>query len=80
VNLVRRGVAELVVRTLSVDGVDLEPTTVSRLLARGRARTDASDRLRFDVPLNVTNISAVDGTITMTRDQYNPGTRPRAVR
>jgi hypothetical protein len=79
-HLIRRGIAELVVRSLSVDGVDLEPAKITRLVARGRARTEESDRLRFDVPITVTSIAVVDGTIAMTRDQYTQGTNSRVVR
>jgi hypothetical protein len=79
-HLVRRGTAELVVRSLIVDGTELEPTKITRLVARGRARTEDSDRLRFDVPLNVANIGVFDGAVAMTRDQYAQGTRSRVVR
>jgi hypothetical protein len=79
-HLVRRGIAELVVRTLSVDGVELEPTKISRLVARGRARTEDSDRVRFDVPFDVTSIAVVDGAIAMTRDRNSQRTSAAVVR
>ena len=69
VHVIRRGIAELVVRSLRVEGVDLDPTKVSRLVARGRARSEDSDRVRFDVPLNVRSIRVFDGAIVMTKDQ-----------
>ena len=78
--LVRRGIGELVVRSLRVDGTEIDPTMISRLVARGRARTEDSDRLRFDVPLGVTSIVVVDGTIAMLRDQSYDGIRARVVR
>lgn len=65
---VRRGTAELIVRSLVVDGTEVEPTLITRLIARGRARSEDSDRVRFDVPSSVTNIAIIDGTISMTRD------------
>ena len=78
--LIRRGIAELVVQSLRVDGTDIDATMTSRLLARGRARTEDSDRVRFDVPLGVTSIAVVDGTIAMTRDQFSGGSSARVVR
>ena len=67
--LVRRGLAELVVQSLRVDGTDIDPMMISRLVARGRARTEDSDRLRFDVPLSVARVAIIDGAIAMTRDR-----------
>ena len=69
VHLIRRGIAELVVRSLSVEGIALEPTKASRLLARGRARTEDSDRVRFDVPPDVRSIRVFGGAIVVMRDQ-----------
>ena len=76
VHLIRRGIAELVVRSLTVEGIALEPTKVSRLLARGRARSEDSDRVRFDVPLNVRSIRVFGGAIVLTKDQPLPPTQP----
>jgi hypothetical protein len=78
--LIRRGVGELAVRSLRVNNVDLEPTKVNRVVGRGRARTDESNRLRFDVPLSVTSIAVTDGVIAMARDPYPQGPRTRVVR
>jgi hypothetical protein len=78
--LIRRGIGELVVQSLRVDGTSIDPTMTSRLLARGRARTEDSDRVRFDVPLNVTAIAVIDGTISMTRDELSSGPGARVVR
>jgi hypothetical protein len=69
VHLIRRGIAELVVRSLTVEGTALEPTKVSRLLARGRARSEDSDRVRFDVPLDVRSIRVFGGAIVVIHDQ-----------
>ena len=66
--LIRRGIAELIVQSLTVDGTAIDPMMTSRLVARGRARTEDSDRLRFDVPMSVTRIAIVGGTIAMLRD------------
>jgi hypothetical protein len=65
--LVRRGTAELQVTSLLVDSVDVAPTMITRLVARGRARSETSDRLRFDVPLDVAAIVIRDGVIELTR-------------
>lgn len=78
--LVRRGLAELVVQSLHVDGTNIDPMMISRLVARGRARTEDSDRLRFDVPLSVTRIAIIDGAIAMTRDQLSESPRARVIR
>jgi hypothetical protein len=80
-HMIRRGMAELVVRSLKVGDVDLDPMKTSRLFARGRARTEDSDRLRFEVPLNMTRIAVVvGGSIAVTRDQYPEGTSNAVVR
>jgi len=74
---VRRGTAELIVRSLVIDGTEVEPTMITRLIARGRARTEDSNRIRFEVPASVTNIAIIDGTISMTRDQSSDDMRAR---
>jgi hypothetical protein len=77
---VRRGVAELVVDSLMVDGTEVEPTMISRLVARGRARSEKSNHVRFDIPLDVTGIAISNGLMAMTRDRYAPNARSRVVR
>ncbi len=76
--LVRRGTAELQVTSLLVDSVDVSPTMITRLVARGRARSENSDRLRFDVPLDVAAITVGGGVVELTRRR--PVLGPSAVR
>jgi hypothetical protein len=76
--IVRRGTAELQVTSLLVDSVDVAPTMITRLVARGRARSESSDRLRFDVPLDVAAIAVNNGVIELTR--LRPSFGPSAVR
>ena len=76
--LVRRGTAELQVISLMVDSVDVAPTMITRLVARGRARSETSDRLRFDVPLDVAAIAVRDGGVELIR--LRPVLGPSAVR
>jgi hypothetical protein len=71
--VLRRGIGELEVKSLVVDGVAIDPTLSTRLLARGRPRTENSDRLRFDIPLNVTSLSLFAGEVRVSRDQYRGG-------
>jgi len=56
VSMLRRGLAELRVTRLVVDGQPADSARVSRLVAGPRARSSDVDRLRFDVPLWVSSI------------------------
>jgi len=67
--LVRRGTAELVVRSLYIDGMRLDSSNATRLFTRGRVRSEDSNRLRFDIPVRITGMSVVDGTVVLTRER-----------
>lgn len=61
VRVLRRGIAELRVRRLAIDGTATDSTMVSRLVAGPRPRSVDVDRLRFDVPGFVSSILIADG-------------------
>jgi hypothetical protein len=59
--MLRRGLAELRVKHLNVDGVATDSTMVSRLVAGPRSRSVDVDRLRFEVPSFVSSIFIAGG-------------------
>ena len=56
----RRGVAELRVKYLTVDGVETDPTTITRLVD-SRPRTSDVNRLRFTIPRLVSALEIAGG-------------------
>jgi hypothetical protein len=60
--VVRRGIAELRVTRLIVDGRDVDPMSVSRFRT-GYGSNVVGDRLRFDVPWFIAGLSPQDGTV-----------------
>jgi hypothetical protein len=65
--MLRRGVAELRVAHLTIDGVDADSARVARLVIGVRSRTAASDRIRFEVPGAVTELAVDDGSVRARR-------------
>jgi hypothetical protein len=61
--IVRRGLAELRVTHLNVDGRDVDPRSVSRTLARYQPDAGGTNRLRFNVPWFVTGLVPHDGAV-----------------
>jgi hypothetical protein len=69
VRLLRRGVAELWVTRLAVDGRAVTPEMVGRVLTRSRVRAPISDRLRFDVPAFVASLRVADGGVDVLKER-----------
>jgi hypothetical protein len=68
VRLSRRGVAEFRVDHLSIDGVNADSARTARLVVGVRSRSADVDRMRFEVPLFVTEVAIMDGAAElMTR-------------
>jgi hypothetical protein len=67
VRVVRRGLAELRVTHLVVDGVETDSTAVSRLVAGPRVRSPSTDRLRFEVPGGVASFLMREGGADVLR-------------
>jgi hypothetical protein len=65
--MLRRGVAELRVAHLAIDGVEADSARVARLVIGVRSRTAPADRIRFEVPGLVTELAIDDGSIRMRR-------------
>ena len=75
-HVVRRGVAELRVSRLVVNGRDVDPFSVSRLLAGYESKV-VGDRLRFDVPWFVAGLRPEDGTVEVIGAPIVQGTGSR---
>ena len=68
VRLSRRGVAEFRVDHLSIGGVSADSARTARLVVGVRSRSADTDRMRFEVPLFVTEVAIMDGAAElMTR-------------
>ena len=67
VQLVRRGVGELRIADLLVDGAPVPPDRVAELLGRAGRRAAPSDRLRFDVPGFVASIRLGAGGVEILK-------------
>lgn len=74
--VVRRGMAELRVTRLVVDGRDVDPYSVSRLLT-GYESNVVGDRLRFDAPWFIAGLRPQDGTVEVIGAPMVQGTRSR---
>jgi hypothetical protein len=74
--VVRRGIAELRVTRLVVDGRDVDPYSVSHVLT-GYGSHVVGDRLRFDVPRFIAGLNAQDGTVEVIGAPLVQGTRSR---
>ena len=74
--VVRRGIAELRVTHLVVDGRDVDPFSISRFLT-GYGSHVVGDRLRFDVPRFIAGLNAQDGTVEVIGAPLVQGTRSR---
>lgn len=68
VRMSRRGVAEFRVDHLNIGGVDADSAKTARLVVGVRSRSADADRMRFEVPLFVTEVAIMDGAAElMTR-------------
>jgi hypothetical protein len=65
VRVVRRGIAELHVIHLVVDGREIDPTSVSRILTVPTTSAAVTDRLRFEVPTFIAALNVTNGTIAV---------------
>jgi hypothetical protein len=74
--VVRRGIAELRVTHLVVDGRDVDPMSVTRLLT-GYESNVVGDRLRFDVPWFIAGLRPEDGTVDVIGAPIVQGTGSR---
>jgi hypothetical protein len=74
--VVRRGIAELRVTRLVVDGRDVDPFSISRLLP-GYESNVVGDRVRFDVPWFIADLRPEDGTVEAMGAPIVQGTRSR---
>ncbi len=61
VRMSRRGVAEFRVDHLTIGGVDADSARTARLVVGVRSRSADGDRMRFEVPLFVSEVAMVDG-------------------
>ena len=67
VQLLRRGVGELRVTDLVVDGALVSPDRAAGLLTRAGRRVAPSSRLRFDVPSFVDSIRVSGGSVEILK-------------
>jgi hypothetical protein len=74
--VVRRGIAELRVTRLVVNGRDVDPFSVSRLLAGYESKV-VGDRVRFDVPWFIAGLRPDDGTVEVIGASIVQGTGSR---
>ena len=70
VRIVRRGLAELRIDHMVIDGVDADSARVARMVVGVRSRSADWDRMRFEVPGSVEKIGVASGTaIVILRQQ-----------
>ena len=66
IRLSRRGIAEFRVDHLNIGGVSADSARTARLVVGVRSRSADVDRMRFEVPLFVTEVAIMDGAAELT--------------
>jgi hypothetical protein len=65
IRVIRRGLAELRVAHLTINGANAPPSMIASLVNRGRVRPEEADRIRFEIPRTVTGLLVADGNVNV---------------